>query len=262
MLRKAIYTSVTGNYDPLPQPLYVHPDYDYICLTDKVEKASEGVWQFRKNPNDNADLKRRSVWARLHPHLLLAEYDYSLYIDGNIQILDKRFYDYVESAIDRQIPLAQVLHPTRDCIYLELEQCLNVRKVTPWQYIRHRQRYTQAGLPKHWGLYENSILLRRHNDPQVVKLSEQWWEEYSRGSNRDQLSLMLVYWREQYKPELLFDDGYNIRTCPYIRCVSHLGNTTTPKECWWTRLRHYVERRTILPLYRHIVHAEDYSSQW
>ena len=80
MNRRVIYTSVTGNYDALPQPLVVNPNYDYICVTDYEKEQADGVWRFMKNPNRNVDLKRRSVWARLHPHLLFKDYDYSLYI--------------------------------------------------------------------------------------------------------------------------------------------------------------------------------------
>ena len=259
-VRKVIYTSLVGNYDTLPQPLVVRPDYDYVCVIDKVDKATDGVWRFIKNPYHNPDSKRCSEWPRMHPHLLFADYDYSLYFDANIQILDDQFYEYVERAIEKNVQIAQVPHPVRDCIYLELEHCLNIRKVTPWQYIRHRQRYAKYGVPKHWGLYENGMLLRKHNDDKVVSISEDWWREYCRISNRDQLSLMLVYWQQQYKPSLLFDDGLNIRTSKSIRCISH--NTQSKVPTLKSRILHFFERKFILPLYRRWVHAEDYQSRW
>lgn len=261
MIRKVIYTSVTGQYDALPQPLSIRSDYDYICVTDHMDKPMEGIWRCMKNPNDNADLKRRSVWARLHPHLLFKDYDYSLYIDGNVQIKDKEFYDYVEQAIEQDVLIAQVPHPTRDCIYWELEQCLNIRKVTPWQYICHRRRYTQSGLPKHWGLYENNVILRKHNDAQVIRISEEWWKEYNLISNRDQLSLMLVYWREQFKPQLLLGEGQNTRNSKLIGCIDHFGGRN--KEfAFGKRLILFLERKILLPIYRRWVHAEDYQSEW
>lgn len=259
--RGVIFTSVTGRYDSLPQPLYVHTDYDYICVTDQEVGQPDGVWRFMKNPNDNADLKRRSVWARLHPHLLFKDYDYSLYIDGNVQIKDKEFYDYVEQAIEQDVLIAQVPHPTRDCIYQELEQCLNVRKVTPWQYIQHRQKFTKSGLPHHWGLYENNVILRKHNDPQVIRISEQWWAEYNLISNRDQLSLMLVYWREQFKPQLLLGEGQNTRTSKLIGCIEHSGGRNK-EVALGRRLILFLERKILLPIYRRWVHAEDYQSEW
>ena len=260
--RRVIFTSVTGKYDSLPQPLVVNPNYDYICVTDQDEEKPDGVWRFMKNPNGNADLKRRSVWARLHPHLLFKDYDYSLYIDGNVQIKDKAFYDYVDRAIEQNVLIAQVPHPTRDCIYQELEQCLNVRKVTPWQYVRHRQKYSQSGLPHHWGLYENNVILRKHNDAQVLRISEQWWAEYNSISNRDQLSLMLVYWQNQFRPQLLLGEGQNTRTSPLIGCISHTAMSHKKNAFWMKKALLFLERKTLLPLYRRWVHAEDYQSQW
>ena len=261
-IRKVIYTSVTGKYDSLVQPVCVRPDFDYVCLTDVIEKQSKGVWQFKKNPNENEDLKRRSVWARLHPHLLFREYDYSLYIDGNVQILNSKFYDYVDKAIERGVLIAQVPHPTRDCIYQELEQCLNVRKVTPWQYIQHRELYRKSGLPHHWGLYENNVILRKHNDAKVINISELWWTEYSKISNRDQLSLMLVYWKQQFRPEILLEEGENTRNSTVIGCVHHKVVTTKKNSNLWRRLCLYVERNSFLPIYRKWVKAEDYHSEW
>lgn len=260
MKRKVIYTCLFGKIDNLLQPKVIDNSFDYICFSDYMLPQS-GIWQIRQIADSGLDVIAQSRFPKLMPHKVLEDYDYSLYIDGNVQIKDKEFYDYVEQAIEQDVLIAQVPHPTRDCIYQELEQCLNVRKVTPWQYIRHRQKYTKSGLPHHWGLYENNVILRKHNAPQVIRISEQWWEEYNLISNRDQLSLMLVYWREQYKPQLLLGEGQNTRTSKLIGCIEHSGGRNK-EVALGRRLILFLERKILLPIYRRWVHAEDYQSEW
>ncbi len=260
-MKTLIYTSIAGHYDALPQPLVVHPDFDYICVVDELEKEKDGVWRFVKNPYYNSDYKRLSVWARMHPHLLFPQYDYSLYIDANVEIRSLEFYDYLRVAISRGALIAQVPHPTRDCIYDELEQCLNIRKVTPFQYMRHRNHYRNNNIPRHWGLYENNIIFRKHNDQIVIQISELWWSEYIKISNRDQLSLMLVYWKLKFTPDLLFGKGQNSRNTNMVRCMAHLSSSNEPKSLF-VKTRLFIERKIILPIYRKIVGAENYSSQW
>ncbi len=260
MKRKVIYTCLFGKIDNLLQPKVIDNSFDYICFSDCMLPQS-GIWQIRQIADSGLDVIAQSRFPKLMPHKDLEDYDYSLYIDGNVQIKDKEFYDYVEQAIEQDVLIAQVPHPTRDCIYQELEQCLNVRKVTPWQYIRHRQKYTKSGLPHHWGLYENNVILRKHNDPQVIRISAQWWEEYNLISNRDQLSLMLVYWREQFKPQLLLGKGQNTRTSKLIGCIEHSGGRNK-EVALGRRLILFLERKILLPIYRRWVHAEDYQSEW
>lgn len=33
----------------------------------------------------------------------------------------------------------------------------------------------EAGFPEHYGLGENNILYRRHNEPVLIRVMEDWW---------------------------------------------------------------------------------------
>lgn len=261
MNSKVIYTSIFGHIDSLLQPLAVDKDFDYLCFTDQ-KVGDIGIWKIVHIEAGTGDKVRFSRRFKLLPHYYLKDYDYSLYIDGNVRILDNEFYDSVNACIDENDLIAQLPHPTRDCIYLELEQCLNIRKITPLQYIRHRHSYSKTGLPYHLGLFENNVILRQHNNPRVIAISEMWWNEYCRISNRDQLSLMFVYWELKYTPALLLGKNQNTRNSKLIKCYHHKEEKVSCNEPLFTKARHYVEREIMLPIYRKIIGVKKYHSQW
>ena len=65
-------------------------------------------------------------------------------------------------------------------------------------------------------------MLRRHNDPALVALSEGWWDEVRSKSQRDQLSLSYVVEKSAYPGIALFDGGRTIaRQCPDLRLRPH-----------------------------------------
>ena len=65
-------------------------------------------------------------------------------------------------------------------------------------------------------------MLRRHNDPALMALSEAWWAEVRSKSQRDQLSLSYVVEKTAYKGIALFDEGRLVaRHFPGVRLRPH-----------------------------------------
>lgn len=56
----------------------------------------------------------------------------------------------------------------------------------------------KAGFPEHYGLGENNILYRRHNEPALVRVMEDWWYFLENYSRRDQLSFVYVLWKNGF----------------------------------------------------------------
>lgn len=87
MSRIVCYTCITGGYDKLKQPQVVTQDVDYVCFTDN-ERLSSTVWQMRRIPDELkhlSDVKKQRI-IKICPHRYLAEYDVSIWVDGNIQV--------------------------------------------------------------------------------------------------------------------------------------------------------------------------------
>ena len=223
MNNKVIYTCIVGNYDELRQPLLVDKSFDYICFSNDIKDNKVGVWKILPIPLSCNDKVRLSRYVKLLPHMVLKDYEWSLWMDANIQITGREMYEILESKMRGGGKIFQVNHclPMCDCVYDDMKFAYRNGKCgffeTLWQY-RH---LSKQGFPKHWGLYENNIILRKHNDPKVITISELWWAEFSRYVKRDQFSLMYVYWEQNFRPDLLLENDKCSRNVSFLNWQYH-----------------------------------------
>ena len=90
----------------------------------------------------------------------------------------------------------------------------NVFKDNPELIEKQMKKYAGEGYPPKNGLIVSGVMMRRHNEDDVKKTMEKWWEELKYGSKRDQLSFDYSV----YKTKLEFnyldgdirDDGYTL----------------------------------------------------
>ena len=81
-------------------------------------------------------------------------------------------------------------------------------------------RYGEAGYRQKSPLIETNVILRRHNQPQVIALMKKWWAELERGSRRDQVSLN--YCMDQVSDlKLGFFPEASARSSKRMRVVRH-----------------------------------------
>jgi hypothetical protein len=85
-------------------------------------------------------------------------------------------------------------HPSRDCIYEEAVQAKGL--FHPSETIRRDidrqiEHYRQIGIPRHIGMAECGVIIRR-NKPIVNRFNEAWWAEICCYSQRDQISFPVV----------------------------------------------------------------------
>lgn len=220
-MRKVIYTCLTGKYDEFRSPLAVRNDWDYICFSNNSHLPQNKIWEIRTIPYQSKDNILLSRFAKIQPHKVLADYRYSLYIDANIQIIDDGFYDVLENLIASGTELAHVKHPFRDCVYDDIISCYlgcqeDLYKVhKSWTFLK------KNGYPFHNGLYENNIIFREHNIPQIIQANELWWNLFCSLSRRDQFTLCFVYWKLNIRPQFLFNDGKCARNSQFLKYYPH-----------------------------------------
>ena len=217
----AVYTCIIGGYDHLQEPPFKPGNVDYILVTDGP-LPSTGAWKgidVRTIKGVPAlDNTRVSRYIKLHPHLFLNDYDYSIYIDGNIQTVGDMRYLIL---LLNQYGLLSSLHYNRSCIYEELEVCIHKKKDDERIMRKQIESYRSAGMPGNYGLTESNLLVRDHHNPVCNEIMERWWQEILKHSRRDQLSLSFVLWEMGIPVSeigRISDDVYKI---PLIRFQPH-----------------------------------------
>lgn len=198
--KKVLYTVITGDYNPLVSLLEFEKDWDYICFTDNEEliKKENKFWIIISLKNQDMDKAKLSRLPKILAHKFLSEYKYSLYIDGNIDIISKTLFEKANNLINHNTKLALTKHYERDCLYEEFKVCKVLKKDLAENMEKQIQIFKEQGFPINYELKENNIILRQHNDEKIINLMEQWWYWVENYSKRDQLSLMYVLWKNNY----------------------------------------------------------------
>jgi lipopolysaccharide biosynthesis glycosyltransferase len=239
---RVIYTCIVQGYDELMQPYYIAADWDYVCFTDDPDLISQGnvgVWEIRPMSNTQSSATRTNRWCKMHPHVLFPEYEESIYVDGNINILS----DYIFNQITKRG--ARVLLPehfARNCIYKEIETLLRSRRISSEDksvLVTHRQFLEQEGFPEEFGLSENNLIYRRHHDDSIVKLMRAWWDMYGKYSSRDQTVLAYVFWKNEL----------SLRAHMFVNCRVNFKDFWVVKHVPDRPGQNYLRRQALTPAF-------------
>ena len=212
--RIVVLTALFGQRDTLLEPTLVNPACRYVCFTDRDFVSP--TWDvIRVAPFHES--KRRSARAfKLITHEFL-DAEYSLWVDATVEIgVDP------EQFLERHLTHADIAtfgHPWRDCVYDEIVACTKMGLDDPRALAAQASRYLEDGLPRHAGLFETGVLARRHS-PRMRDFDEFWWDEYVRGSNRDQVSFGYCVWREAMVVQVI---PGNVRKSTEFRFAGHSG---------------------------------------
>ena len=207
MNSKIIYTTIFGGYDDITKPTLPN-NWDWKCFS---EENSIPLY---------TDNTRNAKKFKVLPHRYLQDYEYSIFIDGNMyvvgnvnELIEKylsdsniAFFDHNKNRMD-----------PRDCIYDEYNAIMNLGKNDPNQNFKDNpqvmydqvKRYQDEGYPSHNGLITGMVILRRHNEKDCIRVMEDWWTEIKYGSKRDQLSFNYVAWKSNTKFNYMDGDSRN-----------------------------------------------------
>lgn len=220
-LKVAIYTVSTGQYDVIYSPIYADPSIDYFIFTDQ-NLNGECIWRKMGIPGEiqNKTSLEQARYIKTHPHVFFSEYDYSIFIDGNIRITCD-IKPLIYSMIDHRKSIAIHQHQVRDCLYDEARAVKAVGKASSKLVNAQMKMYKSEGFPKHYGLFETNVLIRKHNDEKCIRLMDTWWNEMLNWTKRDQLSFTYSLWKNNLSPEYVMSLGNNSRKNPYFVIDSH-----------------------------------------
>ncbi len=221
MNSRVVYTSLVGKYDSLNNPKYIMQDWDYICFSNNIMKRNGSIWEIRPIPFQHNDDTILSRYSKINPHLVLPEYEYSLYIDANIEFLDDSIERRITELISKDVLISAIPHPYRNCIYQEAQICIELGLDTRAKIEKLIKFLKDERYPENNGLFENGLIFRRHNTPLITSMSKDWWDLLLRFSRRDQLSFGYVLWRKNINCVAFTKKGISVRNLPSIRYVLH-----------------------------------------
>lgn len=235
MKKFVIYTVMVGEYGSIFQPLVIDDRFDYILFSNSCTNHDYGIWQVRPIPQplENTDNKRLSRYPKTHPADLLKEYEASLYMDANIQIVDQwvydRFIELYESGED--IAGVQLVETGSDCIYSHSYDMCVRQAEHDYNAIVQMHELRKRGFPEHFGLNENNLIWRRHND-KIKKLDEDWWWWIVNYSHRDQFSYMYCFWANNIKRQFFLPPGEDTFNSSHFNRHYHGNNPNVKKQKW------------------------------
>ena len=192
---KVVYTCLTGDYDNLITHRYLDPDWDYICFTnnDKLLKEKKFLfWKIRPLVRNDLDNVRLNRYHKINPHIILPEYEESIYIDANVNILTPYLFELIKF-LNKDLLVPKLNF--QDCIYQHLDFIKQKRWdeasiLENWKKLLIKQKF-----PPHYGMTENNVIYRKHNKAPIKDIMAEWWNCVEHYSKRDQLSFSYVLWQ-------------------------------------------------------------------
>ena len=185
-MKIACYTAITGGYEE-PKTEQPFTLADFILFSDHEYL---GNWKWRKATDIFADPRMNARYHKCLPHLYLGEYDYTIWMDGSLQVtIDPMIF--ISYMIEKKADILTFNHPDRDCIYDEAEEVLKLKLDTKERVDFQVDRLHKAEYPAHIGLSETRVVIRK-SSPLMDEFNKEWFYQLATGSHRDQLSFDYV----------------------------------------------------------------------
>ena len=229
MAKRVVYTAIFANYDNLLEidRKYIEPEIDYLCFTDNRQLRSS-TYQIKYLPPSPLGPIYLNRNVKINVCDFLPSYQESIYIDGNQKVQGKLspLFEYIK-APNRCFAAFQ--HSTDSCLFDEAQNVLKREQADSEVVNKQISRYRREGFPERFGLVWNGLLIRRHTS-ELSALSKRWCQELQSGCHRDQLSLMYVLWKYNYRVITLNDNSAKDRRHQFVRAVPHINSQATGEK--------------------------------
>ena len=185
--RIVVYSCLIGNYDNV-STFKRQRGYDYILFTD--QKIVNTNWTVRPIPEEvlklNVSDVKKQRYVKIHPHKFFRNYDLSLYIDANY-IIKGDLDDFIINTMNS----IDNIYITHLKFGMDLSQGINTAKKNKLDNSilldEIRKRYNNLNIITKRGIVNAGLILRKHHNPDCIKLMEKWWEEVEKYSHVDNL---------------------------------------------------------------------------
>ena len=227
--RIAVFTCITGGYDKLTKPLVIEKRCDYFLITDVPEDVKiENDEYYTRIPVSKVvpkilnTPKAKNRFCKSHGFEIFRDYDYSMYIDGNLQIIER-----MEELVNKTGKYGIALHrfPYGEDVY-EHAMSLAIRLRIKKEDVCHEmKRLSQEGFPNNYGFPECGVIICEHSNEIGKKVLCEWNDYYNNAlAKRDQLYLAYILWKNGITADEVCTLPGNLRENGYFRMMSmHTG---------------------------------------
>jgi hypothetical protein len=235
-MKIAVYTCITNAYDSLSLPRFVNSKIDYYCFNDgSIDVCEPWVSVQLKDIQNPKDANRK---LKLLPHQndILKSYDITIYIDGSIEIVSDLncIIGYIVNSEGHTFIYD---HMYRNCIYDECLECYLSNKITFSACKNMLTFLLNEKMPIKIGLFEATILIRKSQNLDCIKLMNYWWDNYinSFGVKRDQIALMFTLWINKLNVTTLGLPDYHFGNLHFKSKNIHQNTGLKSFYNWWIR---------------------------
>lgn len=216
--RVAVFTCITGGFDEFVPPTVIEDGVDYFIYSDISLPASPPYKQVECRYVD-VNSRRTARFVKTHPHFYLRDYDFSVWVDGNI-VPTAGILKYVTAVIESEADLGLIAHPIRSSYVDEAEECIRIKADDPTLIEEQKRVYLTEGIPEK-DLIETNVIVSHLKSPRVGKFYDIWWREMSRYSLRDQISVNKALSESGAKYMFILDRGLSVRDAEGFCITSH-----------------------------------------
>ena len=227
--RIAIYTCITNGYDQLNEPLCIENNCDYFFITDMTDTEQLSASSIYKKinidevvPKRLTSSKDKNRYCKSHGYKIFSDYDYSIYLDGNIQIV-KPIMPLLEML--SEVGVAFHMHPHTYDPYEEAFSLSIRSRITKQEAGKTMRWFWNKGMPRFYGMVECSVILCNNRSSVANELLDKWFCNYDRGdAKRDQIYMSFTFWEMGIEIEQVRTLPGNWRTNGYFQLTSkHTG---------------------------------------
>ncbi|WP_329336099.1 DUF616 domain-containing protein [Streptomyces sp. NBC_01352] len=184
----ALITAIYDSYDALKPVLpQAGADVEWIVVTDSVPDAEQAQgWTVVHEPRPGVHPNRAAKHPKYEPWKY-TDAPVSLWVDASFRVVSTQFVVEATAGLTEAEPIAQFVHPWRDCLFAEAEESARLAKYVGEPVLEQAESYRQAGHPEAWGLWATGVIARRHTAA-VRELGARWLHETYEWSFQDQIS--------------------------------------------------------------------------
>ena len=194
-IKKVVYSIIIGKYDKISS-FPKQEGYNYFLFSDINYKNTN--WTIipvtKLIEKSNISKIKMTRYFKFFPHLFFKDYELSIYIDASLTIKGD-LNELLLKSLNPSFNIYFLQHYARNTIFQEFSAVLRSKKETEENVNIVKKRYIKENFPDNLGLTENCIIIRRHNNKNIIKLMKIWWNEIKKYSYRDQLSLNYAIWK-------------------------------------------------------------------